>query len=79
MDDVMLRLMADEIAALLCKYLPEGKNLALGGDSVSMKSKTCTQVFAFTPEQGGVFSVSAELVRPPPVPGSLNLKCVTSN
>lgn len=78
MDDATLLLIADEIVVLLRKYLPDGENVALRADSTSMKSKSCAQVFAFRPEQGGVFSVSAELRHPPPTPGNLNLKCVAA-
>jgi hypothetical protein len=78
MDDATLVLIADEIALLLRRYLPDGQNVTLRADSTTMKSKSCAQVFAFRPEHGGVFSVNAELRHPPPAPGNLNLKCVAA-
>lgn len=71
MDSEKLVQMVEEIAALLRKYVPGGESVALRSETANMRSKTCTQVFAFSPEQGGVFSVNAELWHPPPSKGGL--------
>ena len=78
MDEAALTQMVDEIAAVLCKYFPEGDNCTLHSASANMKSKTQAQVFAFLADKKGVFSVNAEVRHPPPVPSKLNLTCVTS-
>jgi hypothetical protein len=75
MDSEELAQMAEEIAALLRKYVPGGETVALRSETTKMRSKTCTQVFAFSPEQGGIFSVNAELRHPPPGQGNLDVKC----
>lgn len=76
MESKELALMAAEIAALLRKYVPGGETVALRSETTNMRSKTCAQVFAFSPKQGGVFSVNAELRHPPPRQGNLDAKCI---
>lgn len=61
MDEAILAQLVDEIAALLCKYLPDTEGVQLQSGQVGMGSKSCAQRFAFRPGYGGVFSVSAEL------------------
>lgn len=74
MDDATLAQMLDEIAVLLSKHLPHTENIQLRSELTGMKSKTCAQIFGFTPNAGGIFSVNAELSHPPPIPARLNLK-----
>ena len=78
MDDATLAQIADEIAVLLRKHLPLGSSTTLRAETSRLKSKSCAQIFAFTPDRQGVFSVNAELRHPPPQPGELNLKCITT-
>ena len=78
MDEIALTQMLDEIAAVLCKYFPEGNTCTLHSASANMRSKTQAQVFAFLTDKKGIFSVNAEIRHPPPIPGNLNLTCVTS-
>lgn len=78
LDEATLTQMVEEIAALLSNRLPGGGGVALRAESARTKSKRYVQMFAFKPEQGGVFSVNAEIHCPPPDPGNLNLKCVTA-
>lgn len=78
MDEATLTKMVDEIAVVLCKHLPQGDATTLHSASSQMRSKSCAQVFAFTPGKGGVFSINAELSHPPPTPSELNLKGVIS-
>lgn len=78
MDDITLAHMVDEIAAVLCKYLPNGNACTLRAEAAHLKSKSYAQVFAFLADRGGIFSVNAELQHPPPVPSNLNLKCIAS-
>lgn len=76
MDETTLAQMAYDIAAVLRKHLPQGDAATLHSETTRLKSKSCAQVFAFVPGQGGVFSVNAELRHPPSRPGKLSLKCV---
>jgi hypothetical protein len=78
LDETSLTQMVEEIAALLSSCLPGGDQVSLRAESASTRSKRYAQMFAFRQEQGGVFSVSAEIRCPPPVPANLNLKCVTA-
>ncbi|EIJ37063.1 hypothetical protein [Thiothrix nivea] len=78
LDEATLTRMVEEIAELLSNHLPGGGEVALRAESARTHSKRYAQMFAFRPEQGGVFSVSAEIRCPPPDPANLNLKCVTA-
>lgn len=76
MDETTLTLMTAEIAAVLKKYFSD-QPLTLDSGSVTTRSKTCAQVFAFNGTHHGVFSVSTELRHPPPLPRKLRLQCFT--
>lgn len=78
MDEATLSKIVNEIAALLCKQLPEEDAILLNSEVIYLKSKICAQLFAFKPGQGGVFSINAELHHSPSVPGELNLKRITT-
>lgn len=78
LDGDTLAKMAAEIAVLLRERIPSNSNVVLQSEVVDMKSKTYAQVFAFKAGHQGVFLINAELRRPPPDPGNLNLKCITS-
>lgn len=78
LDEASLAQMVEEIAALLSAYLPDSSDVSMRAESACTRSKRYAQMFAFSSEHGGVFSVSAELCCPPPAPGSMSLKCVAA-
>lgn len=78
LDEATLTQMVEEIADLLSNCLPGGGEVALRAESTRTKNKRYAQMFAFRPDLGGVFSVSAEIRCPPPDPANLNLKCITA-
>ncbi len=78
MDDMTLAQMVDEIAEVLCKYLPHADVCNLRLETTQIEGKSYVQIFASSDHKSEIFSVSAELQHPPPEPSQLNLKCVTT-
>ncbi len=71
-----LECMAEDLANLLRSHLdlPQ-QGVQIQVETINVANKVCVRIFAYTPEQGELFTVSVELQDPPP-PGNLNLKSV---